>query len=436
MLTGYGGTDFFTALVLGAPATLAPAGLMALLMSQPKYEVPIEISGFINDDHVQTESTAFFGEVYYDFSDVTKLTLGLRYNDDTVTDNLMSCLTMLGCDVYPLSQRLTGEYGFFPTTVVESDDALAYKLALQHDLSDNVMVYGSYTTATKAGGNNPNETGTPDPYDPEETGVFELGIKSILMDGALLLNATYFDNSTDGMLISSIVNAGSRNNNVDAEIQGFEGNMVFFLSESTRLDATWLFVDSEIKDFSLIDPLNINNHTAVLLGPVNVDPQGLLRYVVTDKGTLFKSAGYMCTEAFNPLGGVPCELVGGLGTPVDVSGNQLPQSPETSYSLALNQDFNSSNGITTARLTYRYQSEREGNVFNYERARMPEHKFIDLSLTYKPNDKDWYISLYGKNLRDEVTVGTWAAASAIQGGTQFATYTDPRTYGIMFGTNF
>ena len=45
------------------------------------------------------------------------------------------------------------------------------------------MVYGSYTTATKAGGNNPNETGTPDPYDPEETGVFELGIKSILMDG-------------------------------------------------------------------------------------------------------------------------------------------------------------------------------------------------------------------------------------------------------------
>ena len=65
LLTGYGGTDFFTALVLGAPATLAPAGLMALLMSQPKYEVPIEISGFINDDHVQTESTAFFGEVVF-----------------------------------------------------------------------------------------------------------------------------------------------------------------------------------------------------------------------------------------------------------------------------------------------------------------------------------------------------------------------------------
>jgi len=96
--------------------------------------------------------------------------------------------------------------------------------------------------------------------------------------------------------------------------------------------------------------------------------------------------------------------------------------------LQLKEFQNVTLGITTARLTYRYQSEREGNVFNYERARMPEHKFIDLSITYKPNDKDWYFSLYGKNLSDEVTVGTWAASSAIQGGAQFATYTDPRTY--------
>ena len=434
-LTGYGGTDFFTALVLGAPATLAPAGLMALLMSQPKYEVPTEIQGFINDDHVHTESFAVFGEMYYDLSDVTKLTLGLRYNDDTVTDNIMSCLTFFNCSQYPLEQRLTGEYGFFPTEVVESDDALAYKLALQHDLSDDVMVYGSYTTAVKAGGNNPNETGTPDPYDPEETGVLEFGIKSILMDGALLLNATYFDNTTDGMLISSIVNAGSKNNNVDAEIQGFEGNMVFFLSESTRIDATWLFVDTEIKDFSLISPVNINQATAILSDPISIDSQGALRYVVTDKGPLFKSAGYVCTVAFNPLGGVLCPAEG-QGTAVDVSGNELPQSPKKSYSVAINHNINMDKGVTTARLTYRYQGEREGNVFNTDRSRMPAHDFLDFKLTYQPNDKDWYASVYVKNAGDNVFIGTWAASSALQGGAQFATYTDPRTYGIMFGTSF
>ena len=31
-----------------------------------------------------------------------------------------------------------------------------YKLAIKHDIDDNRMVYASYTTAVKAGGNNPN----------------------------------------------------------------------------------------------------------------------------------------------------------------------------------------------------------------------------------------------------------------------------------------
>lgn len=436
-LTGYGSTDFFIPFVLGAPGTLSAAGLGALMSAVPKYEVPVEMQGYMNDDHVHSESFAVYGEMYYDISDVTKLTLGYRYNDDTVTDNIMSCITFFSCDYdrYPLSQRLTGEYGFFPTTVVESDDASAYKLALQHDLSDDVMVYGSYTTAVKAGGNNPNETGTPDPYDPEETAVLEFGIKSILMDGALLFNASYFKNTTDGMLISSIVNAGSVNNNVDAEIQGFEGNLLMFFNETTSIDASWLFVNTEIQEFSLISPVNINNATSILTDPVLVDPQGILRYVMTDKGLLFKSAGYVCTQAFNPAGGVFCPA-SGLGTAVDVSGNKLPQSPEESYSISLNKDFNSSKGKTTARLTYRYQSEREGNVFNSDRSRMPEHEYVDLKITYKPNDDDWYVSLYGKNLNDDTFIGTWAAASALQGGAQFATYTDPLTWGVMFGTKF
>ena len=436
-LTGYGSTDLFLPLVLGAPGTLTPAGLMALLNATPQYEVPIELQGYLNDDRVHTESFALFGEIYFDFSDATKLTLGLRYNDDTVTDNIQSCITTFSCkiDRYPLSQRLSGEYGFFPTTVVESDDSTAYKVALQHDLSDDVMIYGSYTTAVKAGGNNPNETGTPDPYDPEETGVFELGFKGILMDGAMLLNSTYFQNSTDGMLISAIVNAGSRNNNVDAEIEGLEGNMVFFLSETTRLDATWLFVDSEIKEFSTISPVNINQATAILSPPVSVDPQGILRYVLTDKGLLFKSAGYVCTLPFNPAAGVDCPSTG-LGTAVDVSGNKLPQSPKKSYSIAINHDINLTNSVTTARLAYRYMSEREGNVFNTDRSRMPAHDFMDLSITYKPNNKDWHAAFYVKNIQDNVLIGSWAAASALQGGAQFATYTDPRTFGIMFGSSF
>ena len=434
-LTGYGSSDFYIPLVLGAPGTFAPAVLGGLMAATGKYETPVDIQGFINEDHVRAKSFSLFGEMYVDLSEVTKLTLGLRYNDNSVKDSVASCITFFSCPNYPKSQKLIGEYGFYPTQVTETDDALAYKLAIQHDLSDNQMVYASYTTASKAGGNNPNSTGTPDPYDPEETGVLELGTKSILMDGALLFNATMFMNKTDGMLISSIVNAGSKNNNVDAEINGFEGNMIFFFNETTSINFNWLKVKTEIKDFSLISPTNINGATT-RIGPVaNGDPQGIVRYGMTDKGLIFKSAGYVCTQAFNPLGGVPCPE-SGLGTPVNVSGNQLPQSPELSYSLSLNKDFLQSSGVTSARVTYRFQAEREGDVFNTDRTRMNAHKFLDLKVTYQPNDSDWYVAFFAKNLVDNVYVGTWASASALQGGALFATYTDPKTYGIQFGTSF
>ena len=44
--------------------------------------------------------------------------------------------------------------------------------------------------------------------------------------------------------------------------------------------------------------------------------------------------------------------------------------------------------------------------------------------------------LYGKNLANDQFVGTWAAGSPLQGGNTFATYTDPRTWGVQFGTSF
>ena len=255
-LTGSGSTDFFVPWALsGFSSALLPVLLNG-------YTAPIPVQGFFNVDHVRTKSKAILGEVYYNISDQTSLTLGLRYNDDVVKDSVFSCLTYTSCNNLPVSQRLTSEFGFYPTQVIEADDSLSYKVAIQHDFDDDRMVYASYTTAVKAGGNNPNELGLPDPYDQEETAVFEIGAKGIFLDGAMLLNAAYFNNSTDGMLIASIVNAGSRNVNTDAEVSGLEGNMVMFLSETTSIDVTLLMTESEITDLTLINPTNINNATA------------------------------------------------------------------------------------------------------------------------------------------------------------------------------
>jgi outer membrane receptor protein involved in Fe transport len=434
VLTGSGSTDFH---IPWALSSFSAAALPSLLTG---YIAPVPVQGFFNDDRIKTKSKAILGELYYNLSDQTMLTLGVRYNDDVVKDSVFSCLSFTACSNYPLSQKLTGEYGFFPTVVTEAEDALGYKLAIQHDIDNDRMVYASYTTAIKAGGNNPNELGLPDPYDQEETGVFEIGAKGIFLDGAMLLNTAYFQNTTDGMLISSIVNAGSKNVNTDAEISGLEGNMILFLNETTSVDVTLLKAESEITNLSLINPTNINNATSRAMLPdalggglvQRLGEGGILTVGATDAGLVYKFAGYLCLEPFNPFG-AGC---GNPGIPVDVSGNKLPQSPELSYSIGLNKDFVGENGNARARIVYRYMSEREGTVYNQPHLQVPEHKFIDATVTYRPNDGNWFVRLEAKNLGDDRYIGSWYLASGLQGGNKFATVTDPRMWGLTFGTTF
>ena len=437
-LTGSGSTDFHIAWALtGFSAAALPAVLTG-------YTTPIEVQGYFNDDRIRTKSKALLGEMYYDLSDDTQVTVGIRYSDDSVKDSIFSCLTYTSCNNLSIASRQTSQYVFSPTQVIETDDSTAYKLAIKHDFDDNRMMYASYTTAVKGGGNNPNALGLPDPYDPEETAVFEVGAKGIFLDGAMLLNAAYFQNTTDGMLISSIVNAGSRNVNTDAEISGLEGNMVLFLSETTSIDVTMLMAESEITDLTLINPVNINNATSRALLPpalggglvASLGDGGLLTVGNTDAGLVYKFAGFMCLDPFNPFAPVGAGGCANPGIPVDVSGNKLPQSPELSYSIGLNQDFTGENGTTTARLVYRYMDEREGTVYNQPHLRMPEHKFFDATVTYRPNNGNWFVKLEAKNLADDRYIGSWYLASGLQGGNKFATVTEPRTWGLAFGTSF
>ena len=96
--------------------------------------------------------------------------------------------------------------------------------------------------------------------------------------------------------------------------------------------------------------------------------------------------------------GIPCP-----NAPVmnDLKGNKIPGSPETSYSIALNQMIPLENGMLNARIAYRYQGEREGDVFNQMRTRMGEQEYFDLTMSYMPSDEAWDISFYAKNLAEQ-----------------------------------
>ena len=418
---------------------------LGMLQAMPDVVVPLGLRGTLSDQHVRTQSQAFYGEMYFDLSEDTKLTLGGRYDDFLVNshnfnDLLGNAYIRLGCFNY--SSHTTCP-GIEQQRTVE-DDSTSFKVALQHNLNDDVMVYGSYTTAVKAGGVNAGSSSST--YDQEETGVLDFGMKSILMDGAMLLNMNIFRNDNKGMLLAAIVDDASINYNVDAEITGFEGNLSVFLTETTNLSFNWLLIDNEItSDTSIINYMNpLGAMYDVFLGPVG-NNTGLLTGAVFGTTQLFKSGGYNCLSpmgtnalgvvgGFAPLAGSVCTVA--QGVPQSLKGNKLPNTADTEYSLSLTQVFPSARGETLAKLSYRYRSE--SNSSNFEEARMaiPDLKVWDLFVRFNPNDDDWYVGMYAKNLADDRQLGFLRTASNLQGGQLYGSFSDPRTFGVQFGTSF
>ena len=412
---------------------------VAALQALPDVIVPMDIRGTLSDQHVRTYSRALYGEMYYDLNDTTKLTVGLRFDmlgNKTATYDggiLSGDWLRAGGFLYENRMDVPG----LVTAVKQEEDTVNGKIAIQKYLKDDVMVYGSYTTASKSAGLNAGNN--PVPYDKEETSVIDLGLRAKFLDGAMLLNMNLFKNDNKGMLVATIRDTQSFNNNVDAEITGFEGEMNVFLSDTTQLQFSWLLVDAEITDapavVNYLNPLNANS-VLQYLGPVDGNGAGFVTGAVMDNGqTLFKSAGFNCTSPlFAPAGGIDCPA--SLGVPVSIAGNPLPATADTEYSLSLTQLYPTENGVTSARLSYRFRDETNSDPFNYSRFDIPEQKTWDGLVRYTPNNADWYLGVYVKNLADDQILSGLRSGSNIQGGQLYGIFTEPRTFGLQFGLSY
>ena len=417
------------------PALLAPyAAQTAKQANSLDIVIPWDLTGVINDQNIDDISRALYGEMYFDLSDDTKLTVGARYQEDEVVSHIYNDTaggSYLATGCFMAANKDT--CSFVDVTPVE-DDAFTYKLALQHNLSDDVMVYGSYTTAIRAAGVNAGDN--PTTYDQEKNSTLDFGIKSILMDGAMLLNMNVFNTVSDGFLVAAVQNTGTKNSNIDAEVTGLEGNMMLFLSETTKLEANWLFLDHEVtSDTMMVNYLNPAGAPVVqYLGAVDPDGTGLITGAVHANGrVLYKSAGFNCTVpglyTSGCAGGEP-------GWAESIKGNNLPGSSDKSYGLSLTQLFNSSNGVTSARLSYRYRGEFDSDIFNMDRMKISAQDTMDLLINYEPNEGDWYAGIFVKNIRDQQHLQVLRPASNVQGGQLFGSFTDPRIWGVQFGSKF
>ena len=175
---------------------------------------------------------ALFGEIYYDLSDKTSATLGLRKYDQS--------MSLKAVDGY----YGTLSYGLTDGDFKSNESGSIPKLAIKHNISDDVMVYGTYSEGFRPSGVNrprPNSSGfsVPETYDPDYLDSLEFGFKSTLSDGKLILNGAYYNMDWTDYQTSTfntdITSVAYTENVGNAEIKGLELNAVYSPNDTTSL---------------------------------------------------------------------------------------------------------------------------------------------------------------------------------------------------------
>jgi len=296
----------FAALANGFPieaAPLMPQNLLTVLTSGsplngiPGYGVYTANQVSRNHNFVQnTESVAFFAQGTYQISDTLRLTLGARYTEeekDAVSDQKlgdslcgMTGNNELGCAggynnwLAVIQATSFNTYNKYWEGERKTTD-FSPSANLQWDMSDNSMLYVSFSQGFKSGGFSAADDGNPGDipvgvppippvvnngfqashfvsnvpnedfeFDDESVDSIEIGGKHELMDGSMRLNWAAFYSEYDNLQTTIFKGVGfSVKNAASSEVKGLEVDFQWQLSDALRVGANMAYLDAEYGDF-------------------------------------------------------------------------------------------------------------------------------------------------------------------------------------------
>ncbi len=145
------------------------------------------------DDHGDYLSDSFgvFANATFSLSDRTRLIGGLRYAEDTK------------------KRKDLLDWAFFPPESIPNSgdegkwDKTLWKAGIEFDINEDMMTYFTASTGYRAGGINPVIEGVPINFDLEEVIAYEVGLKSVLLNGGMTLNIAAYYNDFSNMQAQS-----------------------------------------------------------------------------------------------------------------------------------------------------------------------------------------------------------------------------------------
>lgn len=463
------GLDYATG-ILGAFNAYAN-GLPPSYLATPSYRN--------NTDYFRLKSYGIFGEAYYEFSDRAKLTVGLRYNSDKKTvrarTTLANFLVPHGLDnaydspfvgLFDADPGLAGNQLFQNRKVSFSE--WTGRAVFDFKITDDNLIYASYSRGYKSGGINPPLSPifeVSDSFEPEFIDSFEIGSKNSFLDGTLQLNLTAFYYKYKALQLSRIVARTSVNDNVDADIYGIEGDAILSPTRGLLFNIGFSYLHTKVSSDKFLsnprDPSggrsdaviikdisngsncavvpNVAGNVAAVNGFVSAVNAGLGLAGPTSFGP---NSGLSATGAFSICSVLAANAganftVESAGVPVNIKGNKLPQAPNYKFSVGAQYTADFDNGMSLVpRVDLTYTGDSYGNIFNGPVNKVSGYAQINAQLQLNGANDRWYIRGFVQNLLDNnATTGLYVTDASSGLFTNVFTL-EPRRYGVGAGFKF
>ena len=353
---------------------------------------------FITDDALSfadDEDEAFFGEVTVSVTQKLDLTFGVRISDKQGNDT-----TATPTDAFRTPDPLLRPQGdmYAGTNFVVSVDPdlgkiTTNKFALSYQFTDDLMLYTSYGEGFTQGGIDfVNNVGLVE-LKPEVIETWEVGIRSDWLDGQLRFNGTYFDSNWDGMRVQNLFNDPTGNSlpfpyptsDGLGEASGFEFDFVWVPTDRLQLTAGIGAIDTNYTFAGVFD------------GRDGIAPGSKFAYAPDNSAQIGAQYGIPLSN------GGQITLVGQYGWMDDYTRDAAYQ---------------------------RNHVDANGNI-----VLEPSYGILNAQLIYEPADRNYRISLWGRNLTDEQYINGGFDTRNVW-GYDFAIVGRSREMGVSLGFEF
>ena len=386
----------------------------------------------------ELDALGAFGELYWQASDNLQWTLGVRYTNDKKAQENTPSLLLAPATVFP--GELNGLAQGGPVQEAEFEEVtgrLGFDLTLDDFwFTEDTLLYGSVSRGYKGGGINPPQsaglTSVSNTFDPEFINALEVGTKSSLFGGAGVLNLAAFYYDYEGYQISSIVNRTSVNQNVDAEVFGFEGEFYYQVTDNFRIDSTIGLLDATLGDQPpLLDTFDQTGGDANYVVVKDAATTQNCVALLSEVNALLASpaaaaAALICSGGAAQFGVNPVE---GIGS--DVSGNALPRAPDMTFSVGAEYVWDiGTDWDLSLRGDFYHQSEMFTRIFNLEADRIDSWQNANMALQLTNDNMGFEVELYGKNLLEDDQITNQYLTDASSGLFTNVFLLEPRQFGV------